>query len=137
MPKISSNENFSVSDGGDGGEVPVAANICDRILLLGLSDCQKEFLRRVACHSQKKVDSVEHVREALFAIEHSRFSCIYISIEGVDEFAPAVISQIRKLPNAGDGTDIIAIGNYIPSAFSSLLTASGFTEVQLTPCASY
>lgn len=137
MPQKSSDDIFSVSDGCDGGRVPVTASICDQILLLGLSDCQKEFLRGVTSHPQRKIVSVSCVREALFAIELSRFNCIYISIEGVDEFAPAAISQIRKLANAGGGTEIIAIGNYIPSAFAKLLAASGFTKVQSTPCVSY
>lgn len=74
------------------------------------------------------VTSLQSADQAIGAIGKEEFDYVFISIQGVDEFAPSVASRIRCMQN-GAIPKIIAFDNYVPKYLSENLLHSGVDKV--------
>lgn len=74
------------------------------------------------------VTSLKSADQAIGAIGKEEIDYVFISIQGVDEFAPSVVSRIRCMQNAII-PKIIAFDNYVPKYLSENLIHSGVDKV--------
>lgn len=82
------------------------------------------------------VFALKSADQAIRVLEGGQIDFVFISIEGSDEFAPALAHHIRKLLNGPSGTGrdvedvkVIAVGNHIPRHLHDTLIRSGVDEV--------
>lgn len=74
------------------------------------------------------VTSLRSVGQVISAIEKGGFDYIFISIRGVDEFAPSIAPQLRFIPKLAM-PEIIAFDDYVPKYLDENLIRSGVDRV--------